>query len=273
MAGSYQTIELIRDDFDILHVTLQRPEVRNAFNAEVIDELHRCFNQDAMEESLRLVILRGEGKSFSAGADLNWMKASAKLSFDANKQSALQMAAMFASIAECPVPVLALVQGAALGGGAGLLAAADFGFVADDAKIGFTEVRLGIIPSVISPFVLRKVGEVHARRYFCSGEIFDGTEAARIGLAQKSVPVEQLEDEALAFAKEFLRAGPIASREAKRLIAEVSGLGIEAAADQTATWIAKMRGSEEGQEGMAAFLDKRLASWVPLNDERKGKKP
>ena len=181
---SFTTIGLTRADHGLATVTLKRPDVRNAFNAELVRELKQVFDALSKEDDLRAVFIRGEGKCFCAGADLNWMKASVTLSFAENEADARKMAETFAAIAACPVPVIAVVHGHALGGGAGLMAAADIALAADEVKIGFTEVLLGIIPAVISPFVLRKIGQTHARRYFCSGEIFDGREAARIGLAR-----------------------------------------------------------------------------------------
>lgn len=263
----FETLKTHLDERGVMTVTLARPDVRNAFNAELIDELYRAFTGPAAAEDVRVVVLRGEGKSFCAGADLNWMKSSRDLGFEANRDGAIEMARMFQSIADCPAPVVAFTHGHALGGGAGLVAAVDFALVNEDAKLGFTEVRLGIIPSVISPFVLEKVGAVHARRYFVSGEIFDGREAARIGLAQKSLPLDAMEAELEAFLSAFLHGGPKAAREAKRLAIEVSGVAPADAAAKTSEWIATIRASDEGQEGMAAFLDKRPAAWVPREED------
>ncbi len=243
-------------------VTMTRPDVRNAFNDVLIDELATAFFQLTEEEDLRCVLLRGEGPCFCAGADLNWMKASSSLSEAENEESARRMAAMFRAIATCSVPVVGVIHGHALGGGAGLVGAVDVAVGAEEAKLGFTEVRLGIIPAVISPFVLRKVSQTHARRYFLTGELFDGREAGRIGLAQKVVPREHIEDEVQGIVDGFLLSGPAAVRQSKKLIDAVSGRNLDEAVDLTAPWIASLRVSEEGQAGMTAFLNKEKAPWV-----------
>ena len=262
MSESHQTIRIDRDARGIATVTLTRGEVRNAFDATLIAELDAAFRALAEDESLRCVLLRGEGKAFCAGADLNWMRASVDLSEAENEAEARKMAAMFRAVAECPAPVVAVVHGHALGGGAGLVAAADVALVVEKVKLGFTEVLLGIIPAVISPFVLRKVQETQARRYFLTGEIFDGREAERIGLAQRCLADEAaLEAEVENIVAGFLRAGPRAARESKKLIDGVKGKALAEATDVTAPWIARLRGGAEGQEGMAAFLDKRSPNW------------
>ena len=262
MSSNYSTLDLTRSDAGITTLTLTRADVRNAFNADVIRELRTAFEEIACDETVRAVVLRGEGKSFCAGADLNWMKASVGLSLEENFDDATRMAEMFEAISDCPAPVVAVVHGHALGGGAGLVAAADVAFVNRDAKLGFTEVALGIVPAVISPFVLRKIGETHARRYFVSGEIFDGAEAERIGLAQQAVPLEGLEALTSGYLAAILRAGPVAAREAKRLVSEIEGKSPAGNREHTASLIARLRQSPEGQEGIAAFLGKRKASWV-----------
>ncbi len=263
MDRNYETIRLERDARGIATVTLARGATRNAFDARLIAELEAVFRALAAEVELRVVLLRGEGKAFCAGADLNWMRAGVDLDEAENEAGAREMAAMFAAVADCPAPVVAVVHGHALGGGAGLVAAADVALCVEAAKFGFTEVMLGIIPAVISPHVLRKVGETQARRYFLSGEIFDGREAERIGLAQKCLPdVAALEAEVATLVAALLRAAPGAVRESKALIAAVRGVQGAAAIDITAPWIARLRGAAEGQEGMTAFLDKRKPSWV-----------
>lgn len=256
-----ETLEIEAND-GVVTVTLARPDVRNAFNAQVIEELHAAFTGPCAGDDVRVVVIRGQGKSFCAGADLNWMKASVALSFEENTADAAKMAKMFEAIADCPAPVVAVVHGHALGGGAGIVAAADIALVSTAAKLGFTEVALGIVPAVISPFCVRKIGIKHALRYFTSGEIFDGAEAARIGLAQKCVEPDALDAEVETVTAAVLRAGPVASREAKRLAHEVEGRTPAACRELTSSLIARLRGSPEGQEGMAAFLEKRPATWV-----------
>lgn len=262
---AFETIRVAIDARGVATVTMARPEVRNAFNAELIAELEAAFLALSQDSSLRLIVLRGEGKCFCAGADLNWMKASADLSLAENEAGARAMAGMFRAISESPVCVIGVVHGHALGGGAGLVGAVDVALVADEAKLGFTEVRLGIIPAVISPFVLRKVSQTHARRYFLSGEVFGGQEAARIGLAQQSMPRSDLDAAVADLVQALLQSGPKAIRESKLLIDSVVGKTTEEAIDVTAPWIARLRASAEGQEGMDAFLSKRKASWVEDN--------
>jgi len=237
----------------IARVTLARPEVRNAFNADVIAELHAAFKRIAAADDVRAVVLAGEGNVFCGGADVNWMRESLDLSFEANAIDAERMSDMFRAIDNCPRPVIARIQGAALGGGAGLAAACDVVIAADDAVFGFTEVKLGIIPAVISPFALARIGAAAARRYFVTGERFDADTALRIGLVHEVAPdLDGAVDRVLG---ELLSAGPQAARWAKRLVRERPD-GAE-----TARWIAERRTSDEGQEGLRAFLEKRPASW------------
>ena len=269
MGQGFATLSLQRDARGIVTVTLERPDLRNAFNADVILELTQAFLGPCSEVGVRAVLLRGRGSAFCAGADLQWMQASARLSQEENRTEAERMAKMFRSITECPAPVVAVVHGAAMGGGAGLIAAADVAVGALDCRIGFTEVRLGIVPAVISPFVLRKIGRTHAQRYFVSGEIFDGAEAERIGLLQRAVPADRLEDEVTRLVESMLLAGPMAMREAKRLIDLVDAVPVRDCTTVTAPLIARLRTSPEGQEGMTAFFEKRPASWAPP----KGAKP
>ncbi|MCA9319275.1 MAG: enoyl-CoA hydratase/isomerase family protein [Planctomycetes bacterium] len=262
MSTEFKTLTFERGRDGVAVVTLSRPEVRNAFDADLITELHQVFAGPAVDDLTRAVILRGQGPAFCAGADLAWMRASAKLSLEENRKGAERMARMFRSVAECLVPVVAVVHGAALGGGAGLVAAADVAIGVPTAKIGFTEVRLGIVPAVIAPFVLRKIGRTHASRYFVTGEIFDGIEADRIGLLQRVVEPEHLEAEVDRFVSHVLAAGPHATRESKRLIELVDGVPVRDCTAVTAPLIARLRASEEGQEGMSAFLEKRKPTWV-----------
>lgn len=259
---SYATLTVEQSISGVATITMNRPEVRNAFNAELIEDLAQAFASMGTDKSTRVVVLRGAGDCFCAGADLNWMKASADLTLAENEESARLMAVMFRMISDCSLPVIGVIHGHALGGGAGLVGAVDIALVAEEAKLGFTEVRLGIIPAVISPFVLRKVSETHARRYFLTGEVFGGKEAERIGLAQKSMPRSELEAECEKLITSLLQCGPIATMESKKLIAEVKNLELTDAITKTAPWIARLRQSEEGQEGMSAFLNKRRASWV-----------
>jgi methylglutaconyl-CoA hydratase len=248
----------------VARVRLNRPEVHNAFNAELIVELRRLFKRfsDEPADSLRAVVLAGEGPSFCAGADVNWMRASLNLTREENEQDAMVMAEMFDAIDRCAAPVVARVQGAALGGGMGLCAVSDLVIAEAGARFGFTETRLGILPSVISPFVIAKIGETHARALFPGGRRFDATRALRIGLVHEVVEGEAALDGAVETAvKDLLAAGPTAARAAKAIIREVRGLPHESTRWHTARRIAGQRTSAEGQEGLRAFIEKRDPAW------------
>lgn len=258
---SYQTLEL-QQDGPVLHVRLNRPEVRNAFNGTVVDELAAAFAAASDEAAVRVVVLSGNGKSFSAGADLGWMQEQAALSAADNERSAQRMARMFLAIARCKKPVIGRLHGHALGGGTGLCAAVDMAFCSDDCLFGLTEVKLGIVPAVISPFVMQKIGAGRARTLFLSGERFDGREAERIGLVHRAVPIGELDGVVQRAVGELLSAGPAAVASAKELIAAVDGLSLEDAIPVTAEWIAALRATAEAKEGMDAFLQKRKPGWV-----------
>ena len=254
----------IERDGSFARVTLARPEVRNAFNAALIEELRAAFDTLAGEPpaSLRGVVLAGDGPTFSAGADVEWMRAAIGLGVADNERDATAMQAMFAAIDSCPVPVIARVQGAALGGGIGLCAVSDIVVATRDATFGFTETRLGIIPAVISTFVLPKIGASHARALFTTGERFDADRAQRIGIVHQVVADEPALDAAVeALLDELRAAGPTASRAAKALVRTIDEIGIDAARGQTPRLIARQRTSAEGQEGLTAFLEKRSPAW------------
>jgi len=246
-------------------VTLNRPEKRNAFNAEVIEQLSDVFETlRANTDEVRVVFLRGAGKSFSAGADLEWMKAAADYSEAQNEDDALALASMLKRLYDLPQMTVALVHGAAMGGGAGLLAACDVGVVMKDTKIRFSEVRLGLTPATISPFVIRAIGPRWAKALFASGEGFDGNFAYQIGLAQYAVENEtemaEIEEH---LAKLAFEAAPGAVEDAKKLVDDVTGREIDhGLAVHTAKAIAHRRSSEEGKEGLAAFLEHRKPNWT-----------
>ena len=246
----------------IAHVTLARPEARNAFNAETIEQLHAVFSRIAAADDVRAVVLAGEGKVFCGGADIGWMHESLELSFDANVADAERMSDMFRAIDNCPKPVIGQIQGAALGGGAGLAAVCDIAIAADDALFGFTEVKLGIIPAVISPFVLAKIGATHARALFLTGERFDARRAKQIGLVHELVPAVELGAAVEHRLEEIFTAGPAAVRAAKLLIRRVLDNTYDDSRAITARAIAQQRTSAEGQEGLRAFLERRQASFV-----------
>ncbi len=271
-----ETGELLRvartgPDGTVVRVTLTRPEVHNAFNAALIGELRRLFRrfQEEPADQLRVVILGGEGHSFCAGADVTWMRASLALTREQNEQDAMVMAEMFDAIDRCPVPVVARVQGAALGGGMGLCAVSDLVIAESGAKFGFTEARLGILPAVISPFVIAKIGETHARALFPSGRRFDATRALRIGLVHEVVEgLDALDTAVESAVEDILAAAPTAARAAKSIVREVRGLPHESTRWHTARRIATQRTSHEGQEGLRAFLEKRQPAWVRKPGDR-----
>ena len=241
----------IERDGGILRITLAKPERRNAFDAELIAELHEAF---ADVGDARLVVLAGDGPSFCAGADVEWQRASINLSFDENVEDARRLHAMLDAVDSCPAPLVARVQGFALGGGSGLVACADVVVAAPDATFGFTEVRLGIIPAVISPFVFAKVGAGAARRLFLTGERFDAETALRIGLVHEVVA--DLDAAVERVIGEILQSGPEATRAAKRLARERPSDG-----EELARIAAGLRAGAEGQEGLRAFLEKREPGW------------
>jgi methylglutaconyl-CoA hydratase len=254
----------------VARVTLTRPDVHNAFNASVIAELRSTFVAFAREAptDLRAVVLAGDGPSFSAGADIAWMRAATVLDVEGNEHDAMAMADMFEAIDTCPVPVIARVHGAALGGGMGLCAVADFVVAEAGARFGFTETRLGILPAVIAPFVIAKIGETHARSLFPGGRRFDAVRAQRIGLVHEVVEGEAALDAAVDTAiADVLAAGPTAARAAKAIVREVRGLGHGSSKWHTARVIARQRVSEEAQEGFRAFTEKRKPAWQPDDAE------
>jgi len=244
----------VERDGAVLRVTLTRPERRNAFDAALIAELTEAFADVA---DARAVVLAGDGPSFCAGADVEWQRAAIDLSYDENVEDALRLYRMLEAVDSCPAPVVARVQGYALGGGSGLVACADVALAAEDAIFGFSEVKLGIVPAVISPFVLPKIGAA-ARRYFLTGERFDAPTALRIGLVHE---VTADHDEALErVLRDLLSSGPEAVRAAKRLVRE------RPSGEEASHVAARLRTSAEGQEGLRAFLEKRRASWRSETD-------
>ena len=238
-------------DGEVLRITLARPERRNAFDAALIGELAEAFVDVGRA---RAVVLAGDGPSFSAGADVEWMRSSVDLDYDANVADALALRRMLEAIEGCPAPVVTRVHGHALGGGCGLVACSDVAIAAEDAVFAFSEVKLGIVPAVISPFALAKIGPSAARRYFLTGERFDAHTALRIGLVHEvAADVDAAVERVLAA---LASAGPRAARAAKRLV-----LDAPLDAQETARRIAERRTSEEGQEGLRAFLERRRADW------------
>ncbi len=246
----------------VARVTLARPDVRNAFNAEVIRELRDGFAQLADDPEVRAIVLAGEGPSFCGGADINWMRGALDLSYDENLADAEAMSLMFRAIDRCAKPVIGRIHGAALGGGSGLTAVCDIAIASDDALFGFTEVKLGIIPAVISPFVLAKIGPSHARALFVTGERFDAERARHIGLVHRVVPIDRLDaaiDETLA---QLMTSAPQAVAAAKALIPRVMTASYDETLGITSSAIARQRTLPEGQEGLRAFLERRKAAFA-----------
>lgn len=250
------------DQRGVATVSLNRPELHNAFNDALITDLINCFKELEKNNEIRVVVLTGEGKSFCAGADLNWMKAMKDYSFEENVADSQNLAELFQTINAFSRPVIGRINGHALGGGAGLVACCDYVLAVDTANIAFTEVRLGLIPAAISPFVIAKIGESHARASFLSGAKINVSRAFVMGLVHQVTTLERLDQDLEVVLADFLLAGPHAARTAKELVREVvSSPTKEAVRDYTCSAIAKARASEEGQEGMSSLLEKRKASW------------
>jgi methylglutaconyl-CoA hydratase len=254
---TYKTLR-VEEAGGVLSVTLDRPEVHNAFNDELIAEAIELFGGIGAGDA-RAVVLRGSGPNFCAGADLNWMSRMVHYTRDENIHDSAQLAKMYALINECPLPVVGRIQGAAIGGGVGLVAVCDVAIAARDAKFGLSEVKLGIMPAIISPYVIAKIGETHARALFLTGERFDAERALRIGLVHRVVDdVDAAVDETI---KQLMTSGPEAVRECKKLIAHVATNDLTEAIPYTIEAIAARRVSDEGQEGMHAFLKKGKPPW------------
>ena len=255
---TYKTL-LVEERDGVVTVALNRPEVHNAFNDELIAEAIELFDSLA-HSSARAVVLRGSGANFCAGADLNWMSRMVSYTRDENVRDSAKLAKMYAVMNECPLPVVGRIHGAAIGGGVGLVAVCDVAICARQSKFGLSEVKLGILPAVISPYVVAKIGETHARALFLTGERFDAERALRIGLVHRVADdLDAAVDETLA---QLRTSGPEAVREAKKLIAFVAQNPPSDAVPYTIEAIAERRISNEGQAGMDAFLKKEKAPWV-----------
>ena len=254
---------LIKREGAVEYVTLNRPDVRNAFNERVIAELAEWAARTSLHPASapRVVVLAGAGKMFCAGADITWMSKTIQYSEDENLRDALTMSRMFAALNDLPMPLIGRVHGAALGGGAGLAAVCDIVVADEQALFGFTEVKLGILPAVISPFALAKIGRSAARELFLTGARFSAARAKEIGLVHAVAPPQELDSKVAEYVREILAAGPEAVAAAKGLIREVWERSIHDAMPLTASAIAARRVSAEGQEGLKAFLEKRKASW------------
>ena len=245
----------IQPEGPVVRLVLNRPEVRNALNEELIAELTKAF--EALQPETRAVVLTGEGKSFCAGGDLEWMRKAASFSAEENVRDALTLSRLFEAIAGCPAVTICRVNGHAFGGACGLIAACDVAIAAESALFAFSEVRLGLVPATISPFVVEKIGRGQARALYATGETFDAQRALRIGLVHEVAAIAELDEKVEAKLKAVLAAGPKAVTAAKSLARDQS-----ANSDECARLLARVRVSEEGKEGIAAFLEKRKATFV-----------
>ena len=252
---------------NLAFVALNRPDVHNAFNDELVKLVTDAFTELGRRDDIRVIVLCANGKSFCAGADLNWMKRMVEYSHEENLADARAVGRMFLAIARCPKPVIARVHGAALGGGAGLVAACDIGIAIESVQFGFTEVKLGIIPALISPFVIAKIGPGRAREFFITGERFLAPVAMNLGLIQHVVSHELALD-GLVEAKisQILTSAPCAIAAAKELVAGVAGQRLESAIEFAAEAIARSRAGAEGQAGMKAFLERQRPPWIEKNN-------
>jgi methylglutaconyl-CoA hydratase len=260
-----QTLTREIDADGILTLRMDRVEVHNAFDALMISELTSALTEAAGDEQVRIVVMTGNGSCFSAGADLNWMRSQVNASLEENEQDAMRLAKLMRTLNYLPKPTIAMVNGAAFGGGVGLIAACDMSIAVHGATFGLTEARLGLAPAVVSPYVIRRIGENNARRYFLTGERFDAHEAQRIGLIQQLTPADQLPQETRKLTRHLLSSGPRAVQQCKQLVFKIAGHDRETqrAIDQeTSRLIARLRVSAEGQEGLGAFLEKRKPAWT-----------
>jgi methylglutaconyl-CoA hydratase len=257
---SYQYLNRA-DDGVVTTVTLARPDAHNALNVGLIEELTSCFEEISDDEGVRVVVLAGEGRSFCAGADVGYMRESAGFTYEDNLEDARRLAAMYWTIDECPKPLVARVHGAAMGGGSGLVAVADVVVAEGEARFAFTEVRLGIAPATIAPFVVRKIGASHARSLFVTGERFGAERAREIGLVHNLVPLDGLDAMVGEKVDEILQGGPVAQATVKALLRRLETTEPMEAPGLTSRVISELRTGEEGQEGLAAFLEKREPGW------------
>jgi methylglutaconyl-CoA hydratase len=249
------------DEGPVATVALARPEARNALNAALIGEVTRCFEELAEDESVRVVVLSGEGPSFCAGADIGYMRDTASFSYEENLEDTRRLSDMFLAVDGLPKPVVARVQGGAIGGGAGLVAAADVAVADEGARFAFSEVRLGIAPATIAPFVVRKIGYSQARALFLTGERFGANLAREIGLVHEVVPEGELDAAVERTVAQLLQGGPAAQAAIKEALRQIEATEPMEALGIMTQLIAELRVGEEGQEGLAAFLEKREPFW------------
>jgi methylglutaconyl-CoA hydratase len=260
MADSYQHLKRT-DDGPVATIALARPEARNALNAALIGEITRCFEELAEDEGVRVVVLTGEGSSFCAGADIAYMRDAAGFSYEENLKDARRLADMFLALDDLPKPTVAKVRGAAIGGGVGLVAAADVAVAEAGTRFAFSEVRLGIAPATIAPFVVRKIGYSQARALFLTGERFDAHRARELGLVHKVVPEADLDAAVEKVVRQLLQGGPAAQAAIKEALRQVEATEPMEALGIMTQLIAELRVGEEGQDGLGAFLEKREPFW------------
>ena len=256
----YETLKLHREK-DLVTVSLNRPEVHNAMNEKLMKELTNCFKDLKNDKSTRIIIITGNGKSFCAGADLNWMKSMTKYSKEDNIKDSRLLLELYETIYNCPKPVIAKINGHAFGGGVGLIAVCDIIFALPELKIGFSETKLGIIPSVISTYIVKRIGISNMRRLFITGERFTSEYAKKIGLIDYIITEEEIDFEIKKYIKLLYSSGPKSIDEIKKLIKEYEQMDIEDYKKFTVEKISELRVSDEGQEGIKAFLEKRKPKW------------
>ena len=256
----YETLD-IKQEENHFTIYLNRPEVHNAMNEKLMKELTNCFNEIYKDETIRTVILTGKGKSFCAGADLNWMKSMASFSKKENIEDSRLLLNLYEAIYNCPKPVIAKVNGHAFGGGLGLFAVCDLVFAVPDCKFAFSEVKLGIIPSVISNYIIRRIGISKVRRLFITGERFNSEFGKEIGLIDSVLSEDKIDEEINKFIKIICSSGPEAIQEVKKLTDAYEKMSLDNYKEHTVKKIAELRISKEGQEGINAFLEKRKSNW------------
>jgi len=259
--SEYSTIKFDLDN-QVARITFCRPEIHNAFNSDMIRELIDVFNNMRDNKNIRVIVMTGEGKSYCAGADLNWMRAVRDYSYEQNLKESLELAALFRLIYEFPRPVIGRINGAAIGGGTGFVAVTDIAIASDTAIFSFSEVKIGVVPACISPYVVKRVGEGRAREFFLTGERLTTARALEAGLVNQSVPPDELDSAVDKMIKQILTSGPDAIGVCKELLHNIANQNMDEAEKYTAEVIANLRKSPEGQEGMDAFLNKRKPKWV-----------
>ena len=258
---TYETLEVKKEN-DIVTISLNRPDVHNAMNEQLMKELTQCFQEMSIDKKVRIIILTGNGKSFCAGADLNWMKSMVNYSKEENIRDSRLLLDLYETIYQCPKPVIGKINGHAFGGGIGLVAVCDLAFTIPGCKFAFSETKLGIIPSVISTYILRRIiGISHVRRLFLTGERFSSGYAEKIGLLDYVIEENEIDEKIMKYCSILKTSGPISIRENKELINSYEQLSLNKYKEHTVEKISELRVSKEGQEGINAFLEKRKSSW------------